>query len=69
MSNGAQLLDGVLDVGAEASEHGALFRAIELLAGEREVNSQRHQALLRAVVEVALDAPPFGVAGLEYPRP
>jgi hypothetical protein len=54
---------------AKALEHLPLLRSVDLLAGEREVDSQRHEALLRAVVQVALDAPPLGVAGLQDSRP
>jgi hypothetical protein len=51
-----------------ALEHLALLRPVELLAGQREVEPQGDEPLLRAVVEVALDPPPLGVAGLEDAR-
>ena len=62
-----QLVDGFVDLDAEALEHPRRLRRIELLGRDREVDAQRHEALLGAVVQVALDAPPLGVAGLEDP--
>ena len=37
-------------------------------AGETQVVGEREQPLLRAVVQVALEPPPSGVAGLDDPR-
>ena len=52
----------LLDLGAEPLDHRRCSAPLELLAGELEVDPQRDQALLGAVVQVALDAPPLGVA-------
>ena len=41
---------------------------VELVAGQPQVHRQRHQPLLGAVVEVALDPAALGVAGLDDPR-
>ena len=43
----------------------AVLGGDELLAGEREVDAQRDEPLLRGVVEVALDPAPLDLAGLE----
>ena len=50
-----QLVDGAVPVGESA-------------AGELECEPDPEQALLGAVVEVALEPPPLGVAGLDDPR-
>ena len=42
---------------------------VELVAGQAQVHGQRHQPLLGAVVEVALDPAPLGVAGLDDAAP
>ena len=42
---------------------------LELVARQPQVHRQRHQPLLGAVVEVALDPAPLRVAGLDDPRP
>ena len=54
----AGLVTGVLDQldGLGVARLGATF-------GHAQRQGQRHEALLRAVVEVALDAPPLGVTG------
>ena len=61
----AQLLDRVLHRVAERVEHlgGGLGVVGEHVLGEAEVHRQRHEVLLGAVVEVALDLAPLGVAG------
>src|SRR3712207_6923529 len=43
----------------------ALFRSADAVLGHPERDGDRHEPLLRAVVEIALDAPPRGVAGLD----
>ena len=60
MRHVSQLLDGLVDLEPERLEHLALALAIELLAREGEVDPQRDQPLLRAVVQVAFNAPPLG---------
>jgi hypothetical protein len=40
--------------------------AVGDLAGEADGHGQRDQVLLGPVVEVALDAPPLGVAGRDH---
>ena len=42
--------------------------AVEPRVGEPERHRDRHQPLLRAVVQVALDPPPLGLRGLDDPR-
>ena len=42
--------------------------ALEALARELQLDHQRHQPLLRAVVQVAPEPPALGVAGLDEPR-
>ena len=42
--------------------------ALPALAGELQLEHQRDEPLLGAVVEVAAEAPPLGVAGLDDPR-
>ena len=42
---------------------------VELLAGGTEPGRQRDQPLLGAVVEVALDAAPFGLGAVDRRRP
>jgi len=65
----AQLAQRALDVLAGALELGAHRRPqVELPEGEAEAQRDRHEALLRAVVQVALDAPPLGVGGDDAPR-
>ncbi len=48
---------------------GAVGVGLELAAHEAQVHRQRHQPLLGAVVEVALDPAPLLVARLDDPRP
>src|SRR5688500_17566093 len=45
---GAQLVDGVVDLDAEALERCPLLGSIEPLARQRDLDAQRHEALLRA---------------------
>ena len=67
----AELLDGVLHGLAERVEHlGGGFGVVgEDVLGEAEVHRQRHQVLLGAVVEVALDLAPLGVSGRDDAGP
>ena len=64
-----QLLDRLVDLEAEAVDHLLLLRRSELLADQREVHAQRDEPLLRAVVEIALDAAALGVTRLHDPCP
>ena len=63
----AQLLHRVLEIGRDLVEH--LLRGVGIGVGElsREprAHRQRDEVLLRAVVQVALDAAPFEVGGLD----
>ena len=63
--HGAQLVDRRVDLGAEALEHRPLLGSVDLLPRERQVDPQRHEPLLGAVVQVALDPPPLGMPGLQ----
>ena len=65
MGQVAQLLDGVLHRVAERVEHlgGRLGVVGEDVLGEAQVHREGHEVLLGAVVEVALDLAPLGVAG------
>ena len=67
--DGAQLVDGIVDLDAEALEHRPVLGSDEPLARQGEVDPQRHEALLGAVVEVAFDASPLGVTGFEDALP
>jgi hypothetical protein len=67
--DGAQVVDGALDLDVEPLEPLAVLSGRELLRGEGEPDPQRDETLLGAVVEVASDPPPLGVAGLEGTRP
>ena len=66
----AQLLDRRLRVGERAVDE--LARAsgslVEALARELQLDHQRHEPLLRAVVQVAAEPPALGVAGLDEAR-
>ena len=67
----AQLVDRDRDLG-----HGTIDRLVgasrmsraELVLGVAQPQPDRDQPLLRAVVEVALDPPAFGVSGRHDPR-
>nr|WP_270039775.1 hypothetical protein [Solirubrobacter ginsenosidimutans] len=59
MRDSAQLLDGFVDLDAETLEHCPLLGSTEPLTRQREVDPQRHQPLLRAVVQVTFDPPPL----------
>ncbi len=67
----AQLLHRVLEVGADLLEHrlGLLGVGVGELAGEPHAHRERDEVLLRAVVQVALDAAPLGVGRLDDARP
>ena len=66
-----ELLDRLLHLARQLVEHlrpgGRIVR--DDVAGQTEVDGQGHQMLLRTVVEIALDPPPFGVAARHDPRP
>ena len=67
----AQLGEGVDDLGVRLGEELVDRRRAavgEPAAGELEGEPDSEQALLCAVVDVALEAPPLGVAGLDDPR-
>ena len=59
------VLEGVPDIASELPQQRLRGRRILLgeLAGDAEVHGERDQLLLRAVVDVALDAAPLGVGG------
>ena len=65
----AQLLEGLVHLLARGRDQPDGFLGVDLdpVLGEAERDRQRHQPLLRAVVEVALDPPPRGVPGLDQP--
>ena len=63
-----QLLDGVVDLGAQALSIARSSGRSSCSPASVRWRPQGHEALLRAVVQVALDAPPLRVAGLEDPR-
>ena len=67
----AQLAEGVDDLGVRLGEELVRRRTSvgEPAAGELEREPDPEQALLRSVMEVALEPPPLGVAGLDDPRP
>ena len=64
----AQLLDRQLDLVVEPLQDRPVLTVLELLAREREVDAQRQQPLLCAVVQLALDSFALGLADLEQPR-
>ena len=66
----AQLVERGLQLGARLVEQRRrLRRPLHLHPRQLELQRQRHQPRLRAVVQVALEPPPLGVAGLDQPRP
>ena len=66
----AQLADRRLRVGERAVDQLARARRVglEALARELQLDHQRHEPLLRAVVQVAPEPPALGVARLDEPR-
>ena len=64
----AQLLDRLVDLGTQALQQRAVLGSRQLLFDKREMHPKREQALLRAVVQVALDAPPLGVPRFQDAR-
>ena len=67
----SELLDRQLHLPGKLVEHlgpgGRVVR--DDVAGETEVHGQRHQMLLRTVVEIPFDPPPFGVPAGHDARP
>ena len=63
----AQLLHRFLEIEADLVEHrlGLLGIGVGDLAGEAHADRERHEVLLRAVVQVAFDAAALGVGGLD----
>ena len=55
-------------VAGEAQDVGGLVAAVELALGDLEQVRDGQQPLLRAVVQVAADAPALGVGGLDHAR-
>src|SRR3954469_17741235 len=55
-------------VAREAQDVARLVVSFDLALGELEQVADGHEPLLRAVVEVAADAPALGVGGLDAPR-
>ena len=47
---------------------GGLRIGVELLTSSAEVGRQRHQPLLRTVVEITLDTPPLGLGAVNRSR-
>ena len=66
----AQLLHRLLEVGRDLVEHllGGVGIGVGELACEARAHRQRDEVLLRAVVQVALDAAPLEVGGLDDAR-
>ena len=64
----AQLLDRLVDLGTQALQQRAVLGPRELLFHKREMHPKREEALLGAVVQVALDPPPFGVPRFQDAR-
>ena len=66
----AQLLHRLLQVGAELLEHhlGLLDVGVGDLASQPHADRERHEVLLGAVVQVALDRASLRVAGLHDAR-
>jgi hypothetical protein len=60
---------GLLDLVTESLEHRPLTRVVGLLAGGAQPDPEGDEPLLRAVVQVAFDAPPLGVARLQDASP
>ena len=71
MGEGAQLLDGVLDVPLDLVEHRHRVARVVLhgIARQAHLHGQRHEVLLGAVVQVAFELAPLGVAGGHDARP
>jgi len=71
MGQGTQFLDGVLQALAQLVEdfQGTLRVGLVQPPGQADIDGQRHQVLLRAIVEVALDLTPGGVRGGHDTRP
>jgi hypothetical protein len=65
----AQLVDRLreLALGRLQEPGGPRRIGSHLVAGQPQVDQQRRQPLLRAVVEVVLDPPALGVGGLDEP--
>ena len=63
----AHLADGLEQLAGRGIDH--LVRARRLAARLFEPHGQRDEPLLRAIMQVPLDAPPLGIASLHDPRP
>ena len=64
-----QVRERALGVGGQlVDQRRERWGRLELL-GQRELDPQRDQPLLRTVVEIALDPPPLGVGRLRHARP
>jgi len=65
----AQLLGCGLELGHRFLEQlaGAVWVALEAIAGEADVERERDQPLLGTIVEVAFELAPLGDAGLDDP--
>ena len=61
----AQLLDGVLHVALDLVDHrdGVVRVVLDGVTGQAQLHGQRDEVLLGAVVQVALELAPLGVAG------
>ena len=64
-----QLVDRKLELLLRSREKrgAALGRSLQLVAGFVQPVGERREALLRAVVEVPLEAPAFGIRGVDEP--
>ncbi|MEJ7721883.1 MAG: hypothetical protein WKF58_16290 [Ilumatobacteraceae bacterium] len=68
----AQLVDGFAEILHRLRQDRSDSRAgvaVQACLGQPQGQRDRDQALLRAVVQVALDAPALGIAGGDDPRP
>ena len=67
MRERANVLEGVPDIASELPQQLSRGGRILLgeLAGHAEVDGERDQLLLRAVVDVTLDTAPLGVSGCD----
>ena len=63
----AKLVEPLGELGLRRGEELAGGRRIllELRADQAKVERDRHESLLRAIVQVAFEAPALGVAGLD----
>ena len=63
----AELLQGLLGLLVGLPQQGEVGSVLGLQLGAAERHRQRHQPLLHAVVQVALDPPALGLEGVDQP--